>query len=452
MSGILGQSQPTAETILYKAPVDKYASCSLFVTNTHASNADTYDVAVRDYDRAVTLASSTRNDGDFSNVTGKILSNVVAKLTTSGGDINADFSAGDTVTFLGSGGSTPTGVTAKVAKVFEAYNVVNYTLDQRTVDVIEVSSFTAGDIALDDQLTDGTDNGTVKGISDPGGGADITLVVEMTSGNFTAAESLDNTTQGSTGVTTVSSVTEAGASALFISDTNELLSGISAGDGTLLVFDVSDASITNGFDIYTDSGLQSEDLEDVYTLRFGTVGTNGTVYLPIDTGSSDTYYFGDSNQSGNISTSIDTTATAHWTGTNNALLLYDLVGGSINVNDDISANSNTFTVSETDGSVSARTIGKFAESTNVLKVLEYDYINNPVTENTLLYNDSNENFAVAAAVATVSAESYIRRTDAISAATSEKISGVILGPESSVVVNTANSTTSLTLLGFEEAL
>lgn len=452
MSGILGQSQPTTETILYKAPVDKYASCSLFVANTHASNADTYDVAVRDYDRALTIASSTRNNTDFSNVSGKILSNLLTTLTTSGGNIDTDFSVGDTVTFLSSGTSTPTGVTAKVAKVFEAYTVSNYTLDQRTVDIITVSTFTSGAIVLDDQLSDGTDNGTVKAINDPGGGGDITLVVEMTSGNFTAAETLNNTTQGTNSVTTVAAVTETAASAIFDTDTNELLGPINAGDGNLLVFDVSSSTITNGFDIYTDSGLAVDDLEDTYVLRTGTAGTDGFIYIAVDSGSSDTYYFGSTTQTGNIFNTIDTTVTAAWTGTNDSLLLYDLRGGEIAVNDDILANSNTFTVSEVNGSISARTIGKFIESTNVLKVLEYDYITNPVVDGTLLYNDSNANFVLATTASTISSESYIAKADSIAAATSEKLSGIILGPESSVVVDTANSTTSLTLLGFEEAL
>ena len=230
MSGILGQSVPTDNTVLYKAPSDKYASCTLSICNNDNASADTYDVAVRDYDRAVTIAASTRNGDNFNNISGKILSDTFVTLTTSTGDIDADVSAGDTVTFLSSGTSTPTGVTAKVAKVFESYTVNEFALDQRSVDVITVSSFSAGAIEIDDQLSDGTDNGVVKQISDPGGGADITLVMEMTTGNFVAAESLDNSTQGTNAVATVAGVTATAAPALFDSTTNNIFDGFTVGD------------------------------------------------------------------------------------------------------------------------------------------------------------------------------------------------------------------------------
>ena len=113
-------------------------------------------------------------------------------------------------------------------------------LDQRSVDVITVSSFSAGAIEIDDQLSDGTDNGVVKQISDPGGGADITLVMEMTTGNFVAAESLDNSTQGTNAVATVAGVTATAAPALFDSTTNTIFDGFTVGDGDLLIIDVSD--------------------------------------------------------------------------------------------------------------------------------------------------------------------------------------------------------------------
>lgn len=452
MSGILGQSVPSDNTVLYKAPTDKYASTSLIAVNTNAASADTFDVAVRDYDRVVTIAASTANDGNFDGVADKILSDTVISLTTVGGDIDTDVAVGDDLTFLQSGTSTPTGITAKVAKVFEAYTVITYALDERTVDVITVSTFTAGAIEIDDQLTDaGGDNGIVKGISDPGGGADITLVLEMTAGNFTAAESLDNTTQGTNGVTTVSAVTATAAPALFDTNTNELFNGVTHGDGDLLIFDIS--AVTTGFDIFTDSGLTTPD--ELSVLRYGTLAVDGKMYFAIDTTVSDTYYFGDAAYTGNLSNTIDTTGTASWTGVNDALLIYDVKGGGVpNLNDDLSLNGNTFTVNTVDGSgISARTIGKYNTGTRALKVIEYDATLNQVVEDTLLYNSVNAEFALATAVSPIANESYIYKANSIAAATTEKISGLILGPEQSVLVNsTSGSDTSFTLLGFEEAL
>ena len=452
MSGILGQSVPQANTVLYKSPTDKYASVSLFAVNTNAASADTFDVAIRDYDRVVTIAASTANDNNFENISGKILSDTVISLTTAGGDIDADVAAGDDLTFLQSGTSDATGITAKVAKVFESYSVTTYALDERTVDVITVSTFTVGDIEIDDQLTDaGGDNGIVKGISDPGGGADITLVLEMTSGNFTAAESLDNTTQGTNGVTTVAAVTATAAPALFDTNTNELFDSVTHGDGDLLIFDVS--AVTSGFDIFTDSALTTPD--ELSVLRYGTPGSDGKMYFAVDTTVSDTYYFGDTAYTGNLNNTIDTTGTASWTGNNNALLIYDVKGGGLpDLNDDLSLNGNTFTVNTVDGNgVSARTIGKYNTGTRALKVVEYDATVNPVIGDTLLYNSVNAEFALTTAVSDVANESYIYKANSISAATTEKISGLILGPEQSVVVNSnSGSDTSFTLLGFEEAL
>lgn len=452
MSGILGQSVPSDNTVLYKAPTGKYASTSLLAVNTNASSADTFDVAVRDYDRVVTIAASTANDNNFDGVANKILSDTLVSLSTVGGDIDADVTVGEDLTFLQSGTSTPTGITAKVAKIFEAYTATTYALDERTVDVITVSTFTSGAIDIDDQLTDaGGDNGIVKGISDPGGGADITLVMEMTTGNFTAAESLDNSTQGTNGVTTVAAVTATAAPALFDTNTNELFNGITQGDGDLLIFDV--AGVTTGFDIFTDSGLTAPD--EVSVLRYGTVGNDGKMYFAVDTTVSDTYYFGNAAYTGNLSNTIDTTGTPTWTGTNNALLIYDVKGGGVpNLNDDLSLNGNTFTVQTVEGSgISARTIGKYNTGTRALKVVEYDAIVNPVVEDTLLYNNVNAEFALATAVSAVANESYIYKANSISAATTEKISGLILGPDQSVLVNSnSGSDTSFTLLGFEEAL
>ena len=452
MSGILGQSVPTDNTVLYKAPSDKYASCTLSICNNDASNADTYDVAVRDYDRAVTIAASTRNGDNFNNISGKILSDTFVTLTTSTGDIDADVSAGDTVTFLSSGTSTPTGITAKVAKVFESYSTTEFTLNQRSVDVITVSSFAAGAIEIDDQLSDGTDNGVVKQISDPGGGADITLVMEMTTGNFIAAESLDNSTKGTNAVTTVAGVTATAAPALFDNTTNTIFDGFTVGDGELLIIDVSDASITNGFDIFTAADLLAENADDINVLRYGTVASDGKFYLAIDNTVSDVYYFGNAAYTGNLSNTITTTGTAVHTGTNDALLLYDIQGGSLpSQNDDRSLNSNTFTVTDIVGTgVTARTIGKYVDP--VLKLLEYD-TDNTVTEDTLLYNNSNQDFTLAVSTAVVANESYIFKANALAAAASEKFSGIILGPEQSVLVNSGSATSvAFTLLGFEEAL
>ncbi len=115
---------------------------------------------------------------------------------------------------------------------------------------------------------------TVKGISDPGGSADITLVMEMTAGNFTAAEVLENTTQGTSAVATVAAVTVTAAPALFDNTTNQLFEGFTIGDGNLLSIDVSDASITSGFDIYTDASLISDNLDTSTVLRYGTPGND----------------------------------------------------------------------------------------------------------------------------------------------------------------------------------
>ena len=453
MSGILGQSVPSDNTVLYKAPIDKLASCSLIANNNNASSADTYDVAVRDYDRVVTLSSNTANTGNFNNVVGKILSDSVITLTTSSGNLDTDVAADDTVTFLLNGTSTPTGITAKVAKVFEAYTTNSFTLDQRSVDKITVSTFAAGAIEIDDQLADANgDNGTVKGISDPGGSADITLVLEMTSGNFTAAESLDNSTKGTSAVATVAAVTVTAAPALFDNTTNQLFEGFTTGDGNLLVIDISDSSITNGFDIYTDPSLIGDNLDTTSVLRVGAAGSDGKMYLGIDSSTSDTYYFGASAYTGNISNVLSTTGSSSFTGTNNALLLYDVQGGSLpTTNNDLSLSGNTFTISNVTGSsISAKTIGKFSDP--VLKVLEFDSLNT-VSSDTLLYNNSNQDFALATVTSVVSNESYIFKANALAAASSEKFSGIILGPEQSVLVNSASTTDiAFTLLGFEEAL
>ena len=301
-------------------------------------------------------------------------------------------------------------------------------------------------------MSDGTDNGVVKQISDPGGGADITLVMEMTTGNFIAAESLDNSTQGTNSVTTVAGVTATAAPALFDSSTNTIFDGFTVGDGDLLIIDVSDASITNGFDIFTAADLLAENADDINVLRFGTVASDGKFYLAIDNTVADVYYFGNAAYTGNLTNTITTTGTAVHTGTNDALLLYDIQGGSLpSQNDDLSLNGNTFTVSDITGSgITAKTIGKFVDP--VLKLLEFDTVNT-VAPDTLLYNNSNQDFTLAVSTAVVANESYIFKANALAAAASEKFSGIILGPEQSVLVNSGAATSvAFTLLGFEEAI
>jgi hypothetical protein len=456
MSGILGQSAPSTETVLYKTPPGKVASTTLLVTNTNATTSDTYDIAVRDYDRILTLSDNDTIDSELNQKSGLILSDRVITVTTSTGDIDVDINEGDTITFLQSGTQTPTGSTAKVAKIFERYNVVEVVLDSRVVDVIQVSTFAAGAIEIGDQLTDGTDVGDVKDILDPGGGLDITLVVQMSAGNFIGTEVLDNVTKGTTTVTTVNTVLSTAAPALFDQNTNDLFTTQVTGDGTIYAFSVEDASLAaNGFDIYTDSGLSSADTVNTY--RYGTPGdaTGSTYYLIVDSSSEDTYYIGDGAYV-NLTNSIDTTGTAYLTGTNNALLLYSEIvdpNQSISVNDDFISNGNTFTVQIVNGTSSAITIGKYNTSTNDLKVIEYDYVNNPIGVNTLLYNNETTRFYLPTVTTSVGTESYISKTTSLNAASTAKISGLILDQDQSVVVNCASTTDiSFTLIGFEEAL
>ena len=115
---------------------------------------------------------------------------------------------------------------------------------------------------------------------------------------------------------------------------------------------------------------------------------------------------------GNLSNTITTTGTAVHTGTNDAFFLYDIQGGSLpSQNDDLSLNSNTFTVSEITGNgITAKTIGKFDDP--VLKVLEFDTVNT-VAENTLLYNNSNQDFTLACQHGSSCNESYIFKANAI---------------------------------------
>ena len=66
--GLLAQSRPAAntDTVLYRAPIDQSASTVLTIAND--GGADTYDVAVKDYDQKLTLDASTyktSSEGDL---------------------------------------------------------------------------------------------------------------------------------------------------------------------------------------------------------------------------------------------------------------------------------------------------------------------------------------------------------------------------------------------------
>ena len=451
MSGILGQVVPTAPTVLYRSP-NKYASTTLQIANIGAN--DTYDVAVRDYDRNLTFAQTNYLQSEIENKAGKIFSNEIITVSTSGGTLTSDVSVGDTLTFLQSGTSTPTGVTAKVAKTFRKYTETAYEIVARPVDVIEVTTFSVGTIEIGDQLTDQTDAsvGTVKDISDPGGGADITLVVEMTSGNFLAAEILDNVTKATTSVATVNNVTSTAANALFDNATNELFNGFTTSPGNLYIFDVSDGALAGiGFDIYNVDDLSTADGSRV--LRYGTPGTDGYIYLFIDDNSSDYYYLGDGANGGNgsyanLTNVIDATGASTWT-TVDSILLYE-VSGTISVTDNFVANSNTFTVQTSDGNLAGFTIGKFNTAASSAKIVEYE---GTFTANSLLYNNENDLVFLITAVALVADESWIAKTTALNAAATAKFAGIVLGPYNSVVVDcTSGTDLAFTLFGFEEDL
>lgn len=448
MSGILGQVVPTAPTVLYKSP-NKYASTTLQIANI-SGTADTYDVAVRDYDISLNLVTSSYNNTNLSGNQGLILSDRFMVVSTTLGNLGVDVNPGDTITFLDSGTSTPTGTTAKVAKTFRGYTQTDITIVARPVDVITVTTFSAGTIEIGDQLTDGTDVGTVKDISDPGGGADITLVVEMTSGNFIDTEVLDNVTQATTSVTTVVSVVATASDALFNDATNNLFNGLSTAAGNLYVLDLSDSSLaTAGFEIYEEGSLT--DIDDTHTLRFGTPGVDGTYYFWVDDSSLDLYYVGDSANGvyANITNEIDTTGVSSW-GADDSVLLYEVTGGVPQVSNDFSANGNTFTVQSYSGTVAGYSNGKFNSTDSSLKVYEYG---GTFADDTLLYNSDNDLFYLVTSTTFVTNESWIAKGVTLNSASSTKFAGLILGPYENVVVDcNSAANTAFTLIGFEEDL
>ncbi|AON99049.1 structural protein [Synechococcus phage S-RIM2] len=468
--GLLGQAKPAAatNTVLYSAPVD--SSASLVLTAASDGGADTYDVAVKEFDQKLTLdaANYLLHQGDV--VTGyrfNLASNIPS---------TAAISPGATLT---SGDSEKTAV-------FESYYIEPFTeVDVKAINIRAVTLNSAtGTFVVGETVSKGTAPDTttalVYAVEEGSGSTTIHIGPSTLNGSGTEFTDSDAITGGTSGATAAVSAGGVGtAQEEFVLSNDGLTFNMYLGveftvfDDRAYRFDVSDASMS-GRDFSLSTTVNGEwgpdntagTADDGAELTTGKT-SNGT---PGSGGAYVQYDFSAATLTGNLyyyDGGTGTASNANYGGSDRYLTtstdysytgvyVYDVDGTWVNATDSFEANGNSYTVqtqtSEAYGyvrSISGATLevikGKNSADFTTSSVFQ-DAPKDPNASRSAVGVN-----AVVTATDAIDADMYLRKDNAISDDSSEEVKSLVIGPGQRLLVESTTGNVAFNVVGFEDA-
>jgi hypothetical protein len=468
--GLLGQAKPagTTNTLLYGAPIDSSASAVLTIANDGTGAA--YDVAIKNYDQALTLDASSYllHEGDV----------ITGYRFTLGTPIDSNSNLVPSNTITSADGE-------KTAQ-FESFYVPPFTeIDVKNVAIraITVESV-SGTFAIGDTLTKGSSpNNTDALVYAVVTGESNTIIhIGPSTLNGTGTEFADgdsvSTAGGASATVSTGGVGSANNEFVFSTDgsTYNLFLGV---DLTIFKdrsyrFDTSDSSMSGrDFSFSTtingewgpDNTAGTEDDGSEYTTGKTTNGTAGSggAYVQFDfsadpnlgttlyfydggTGTASNANFGGTDRFLSLSTDF----------TYNEIYVYELAGTWANSSDSFTAGGTSFTLT-------GQTAGPYgyvrSYSSTTLKVIKGT--GSADFAGTNVFQDSPKDGTASRSIVTVSSvdvattavgvENFISKDKTNAANNVDKLTSLVIGPGERLIVESATQNNVFTLLGFEDA-
>ena len=468
--GLLGQAKPaaTTNTVLYSAPVD--SSASLVITAAADGGADTYDLAIKEFDQKLTLDGSSYllHEGDV--VTGYRF------------NLSTNIPATTSIT----PGATLTSDDGEKEAKFESYYIEEYTeIDVKDISIraVTVNSVT-GTFEVGETISKGTSpNDTtalVYAVNQGSGNTTLYIgpsTLNGTGTEFTDSDAVTGGTSSATGSISTGGVGTANDEYVFSTDgsTFDMYLGteLTIFDDRTYRFDVSDSSMTGtDFSLSTtvngewgpDNTAGSADDGDEFTTGKTTNGTPG------NTGAYIQYDFSQATVSGNMYFYDGDTGTASksaYGGSDRYLSIstdyeysgvyvYDIEGSWVNTTDSFESNGNSYTV-QTQTSGAYGYVRSLSGSTlEVIKgINSADFTTSSTFQDAPLDSDAARSEVGVSAIVTAStaidAAMYLRKDNSISDDTSEEVKSVVVGPGQRVLVESNGGNVAFNAIGFEDA-
>ena len=472
--GLLGQAKPaaTTNTLLYAAPIDSSASTVLSVAA--SGGADSYDLAIKDYDQRLQLDASTYKLHEGDVITGYRF-NLASSISTTA-SLNP--------------GTTLTSDDGEKTAIFESYYLPDFTtINVKALGIRILTISASGTFSVGDTITKGTSpdvtTATVYSVSTGSGTTTLYIGPSSVGGanalpadEFTDSDAI-TATSGGTGTVQVGGVgtsenyfvfsENAGVTySLYLSETLSLFTD------RVYRFDVSDSTMTGrDFKLSTtvngewgsDGIVGTSDDGAEYTTGKTTNGTAGSAnaYVQYDLGANASlggslyYYDGGTGTASNAdyggSTRILTTSTAY---EYDSIYVYDVDGTWVSATD-------SFTHNGTSYGVNTQTTGAYGYvkdlTADVLKVIKgknsADFTTSSVFQDAPLDTDAQRAAiavsAVQLATTAVDAEMYLKKDNAISDVTTEETKSLVVGPGQRLIVESNGGLCAFNLIGFEDA-
>ena len=468
--GLLGQAKPAAatNTVLYSAPID--SSASMVLTAAADGGADTYDVAVKDFDQKLTLDASSYllHEGDV--VTGYRF-NLASEIGTDSG-----LNPGDTLTSADG---------EKTAK-FESFYLPDYTtINVQNIAIRSVTlNSTSGTFAVGETISTGTspDDTVATVYAFVAGSGDTTLYIGPSTINGSGSEFADSDTitasGGATGSISTGGIGTAQNEYVFSTNAGVTYNMYNYDTLTVLTdrtyrFDTSDSSMSGtDFKLSTtvngewgpDNTFGTSDDGTEFTTGKTTNGTAGSAgaYIQYDfsaaTLSGSLYFYdGGTGTSSNANYGgSDRQLTTSTTFTYDSVYVYDVDGTWVDATDSFEANGTSYTVQ-------TKTTGAYGYvrslSGSTLKVIKglnsADFTTSSVFKDAPLSTTASRSDvgvnSVDTAVTAVDAEMYLRKDNAISDDSTEEVKSLVIGPGQRVIVESNGGLVAFNLIGFEDA-
>ena len=467
--GLLGQAKPagTTNTLLYAAPIDSSASTVLTVAAD--GGADTYDVAIKDYDQRLTLDASTYKLHEGDVVTGYRF------------NLGTNIPAASALT----AGQALTSADGEKKAVFESFYIEPFTtiyVQELGIRSVTVNSV-VGTFAVGETVTKGsggnTATATIYGVAQGSGTTSIYIGPTTLAGSGSEFTDSDGITASGGATASISTGGVGAAVNEFILSTDNVTYNLYLGvdlevftDRTYR-FDVSHSSMS-GIDFKLSTTVNGEwgpdniagSADDGAELTTGKT-TNGTpgstgAYIQYDFSagalSGNLYFYeGDTGTAGNFAyggndrylvTSTDFTYSG--------VYIYDKEGTWVDGTDTFEANGVAYTVQ-------TQTAGAYGYvrdlSGATLKVIKgknsADFTTSSVFQDSPILTTASRAAvgvsAVLLATTAADAEMFLRKDNAISDDTTEEIKSLVIGPGQRLIVESNGGNAAFNLVGFEDA-
>ena len=468
--GLLGQAKPaaTTNTVLYSAPID--SSASLVLTAAADGGADTYDVAIKEFDQKLTLDGSSYllHEGDV--VTGyrfNLATNIPA--TTS-------ITPGQTLT---------SGDNEKTA-LFESYYIEPYTeIDVKAISIRAVTlNSVTGNFEVGETISKGsspnTSTAVVYAVEQGSGSVTVHIgpsTLNGTGTEFTDSDSITGGTSSATGSISTGGVGTAQEEFVLSTDgtTYNMYLGVelTVFDDRAYRFDVSDSSMSGrDFSLSTtvngewgpDNTAGTADDGAEFTTGKTTSGTPGSAnaYIQYDfsqatvTGNIYFYDGGTGTASNSNYGGSDRYLTTSTNYTYSGIYVYDIDGTWVNTTDTFEANGNSYTVNTQTSNAYGYVRSISGATLEVIKGKNSaDFTTSSVFQDAPLDPDAARSAVGVSAIVTAStaldADMYLRKDNAISDDSSEEVKSLVIGPGQRLIVESNGGNTAFNVVGFEDA-